>query len=147
MAAAALPREFGYVAVVVVLYSLLNFWMAAQVIRARKRYKVSYPALYALESENKDAMLFNCIQRGHQNSLELMPLFFVTLLLGGIQHPVLAAALGALYTVSRFFYFRGYSTGIPENRNKLGGFYFLALVGLILCTASLGIRLLIRGVL
>lgn len=59
-------------------------------------------------------------QRGHQNSLEMMPLFFVTLVLGGLQHPVVAAALGAFYTVARFFYFKGYSTGVPENRLKLG---------------------------
>jgi hypothetical protein len=26
------------------------------------RYKVFYPALYASESENKDANLFNCVQ-------------------------------------------------------------------------------------
>ncbi|MQL81706.1 hypothetical protein Taro_014157 [Colocasia esculenta] len=142
--AAVLPREYGYVVLVLVLYSFLNFWMAAQVGRARKRYKVFYPTMYALESENKEAKLFNCVQRGHQNSLELMPLFFVTLLLGGLQHPVLAAALGAFYTVARFLYFKGYSTGEPANRLKLGGLNFPALLGLILCTASLGVHLLIR---
>ena len=26
------------------------------------RYKVSYPTMYAIESENKDAKLFNCVQ-------------------------------------------------------------------------------------
>ncbi|XP_078441038.1 uncharacterized protein LOC144711018 [Wolffia australiana] len=145
--APALPREFGYVALVVFLYALLNFWMAIQVGRARKRYKVQYPNLYALESENKDAKLFNCIQRGHQNSIEAMPVFLTTLVLGGLQHPVLAASLGVVYTIARFFYFSGYSTGVPENRNKIGGLNFLALVGLLLCTASLGIRLLIDGVL
>lgn len=30
--------------------------------RLHLRYKVFYPTLYALESENKDAKLFNCIQ-------------------------------------------------------------------------------------
>uniref|UniRef100_A0A1D1XL86 Glutathione S-transferase 3, mitochondrial n=1 Tax=Anthurium amnicola TaxID=1678845 RepID=A0A1D1XL86_9ARAE len=144
VAAAVLPREYGYVVLVIVLYAFLNFWMAAQVGRARKKYKVFYPTLYATESENKDAKLFNCIQRGHQNSLEVMPLFFVTMVLGGLQHPMLAASLGAVYTVARYFYFKGYSTGVPENRLKLGGFNLLALMGLILCTASLGIHLLIR---
>lgn len=76
--------------------------------------------MYAAESENKDAKLFNCVQRGHQHSLETVPLFFATLLVGGFQHPVLAAGLGLLYTVGRFFYFKGYSTGNPDNRMKLG---------------------------
>ena len=60
------------------------------------------------------------MQRGHQNSLENMPLFFVTVLLGGLQHPVIAAALGVMYTLARFFYFKGYATGVPDNRLKIG---------------------------
>jgi glutathione S-transferase len=55
-----------------------------------------------------------------------MPLFFVMLLLGGLQHPVVAAGLGALYTVARFFYFTGYATGVPANRMKIGCVFFLA---------------------
>ncbi|WOL02582.1 microsomal glutathione S-transferase 3 [Canna indica] len=147
-----IPAEYGYVVVVLVLYIFFNIWMAFQVGKARREYKVFYPTLYAVESENKDAKLFNCVQvlfipqlndwklpsvarsdalkyfifccwlwqRGHQNSLESMPVFFTTLLVGGLQHPVIAAGLGALYTVARFFYFKGYSTGVPENRLKIG---------------------------
>ncbi|KQK13598.1 microsomal glutathione S-transferase 3 [Brachypodium distachyon] len=139
-----LTKEYGFVVLVVVAYAFLNFWMAFQVGKARRKYKVAYPTLYAVESENKDAKLFNCVQRGHQNSLEMMPMFFVMVLLGGLQHPVVAAGLGALYTVARFFYFKGYATGVPDNRLKLGGFNFLAIIGLILCTASFGINLVIR---
>lgn len=102
-----------------------------------------YPTMYAIESENKDAKLFNCVQvctkhidhllsllirvkscdemqRGHQNSLELMPMVLILLILGGIRHPVIAASLGAAYTVTRCFYFTGYSTGHPKNRLKIG---------------------------
>ncbi|KAF8008106.1 hypothetical protein BT93_K1938 [Corymbia citriodora subsp. variegata] len=57
-----LPKEYGYVALVLVFYCFLNFWMAAQVGMARKKYKVFYPTLYASESDNKDAKLFNCVQ-------------------------------------------------------------------------------------
>lgn len=90
-----LPTEYGYVALVLVFYCFLNFWMGFQVGAARKkyflfffnyfltifytntifcsemnlipissvdRYKVPYPTLYAVESENKDAKLFNCVQ-------------------------------------------------------------------------------------
>ncbi|CAN6303801.1 unnamed protein product [Urochloa humidicola] len=140
-----LPREYGYVVLVLVAYAFLNFWMSFQVGKARKKYKVFYPTLYAVESENKDAKLFNCVQRGHQNSLETMPLFFAVLLLGGLRHPAAAAVLSALYTVARFFYFKGYATGDPRNRYKIGvRLSALAGVGLIGCTASFGINLVVR---
>lgn len=95
-----LTKEYGFVVLVVVAYAFLNFWMAFQVGKARRkyvapnplsfvsagsslpcpllcledlmgfrgplaavfRYKVAYPTLYAVESENKDAKLFNCVQ-------------------------------------------------------------------------------------
>ncbi|KAF8389605.1 hypothetical protein HHK36_024124 [Tetracentron sinense] len=138
-----LPREFGYVVLVLVLYSFLNFWMTFQVGKARKKYKVFYPTLYALESENKDAKLFNCVQRGHQNSLEMMPMFFAMLVLGGLHRPLIAAGLGTVYTVARYFYFTGYATGDPQNRLKIGRFSFLAIMGLMICTTSFGINLIL----
>ncbi|CAN6465968.1 unnamed protein product [Victoria cruziana] len=118
--AVEIPKEYGYVVLVLAIYSLFNFWMAFQVGMARKRYKVPYPTLYAIESENKDAKLFNCVQRGHQNSLEVMPIFFVLLLLGGARHPLVASGLGIVYIVARYFYFTGYSTGDPAKRLTLG---------------------------
>lgn len=36
-AMAVLPREYGYVMLVMVLYAFLNFWMAFQVSKARRR--------------------------------------------------------------------------------------------------------------
>ncbi|XP_077236108.1 uncharacterized protein LOC143877773 [Tasmannia lanceolata] len=137
------PKEYGYVVWVFILYGFLNFWMAFQVGKARKKYKVFFPNLYALESENKDAKLFNCVQRGHQNSLEMMPFFFGVLLLGGIQHPLISAASGLVYVVFRYFYFTGYATGVPDNRLTMGKFYSLGLLGLLGCTVSFAIHLLL----
>ncbi|KAF6171426.1 hypothetical protein GIB67_009567 [Kingdonia uniflora] len=114
------PKEFGFVVLVLVFYSLFNMWMAFKVGKARKKYNVFYPILYALESNNKDAKLFNCVQREHQNSLEMMPNFYALLVLGGLKHPEVSAGLGLVYTVGRYFYFKGYSTGDPNNRMKLG---------------------------
>lgn len=138
-----LPKEYGYVVLVLVFYCFLNFWMSFQVAKARKKYKVFYPTLYAIESENKDAKLFNCVQRGHQNSLEMMPMFFVLLILGGIKHPNICASLGLVYAISRFFYFKHYATGVPEKRLTIGKYGFLAMFGLIFCTISFGIHLII----
>lgn len=133
-----LVAGYGWVLVVLVINLLLNQWMGLQVGKARKQYKVFYPTMYAVESENKDAKLFNCVQRGHQNFLEFMPTFLVLLLLGGLQYPVVAAVLGAVYNVGRVQYFTGYSTGQPAARYATGGrFHGLALAGLLVCTIAL----------
>lgn len=136
------PSEYGYVVLVIVLYSILNIWMAFQVGKARKKYKVYYPTMYATESENKDAKLFNCVQRGHQNSLEQMPVFFTLMILGGIKHPCISAVLGVVYVISRYFYFTGYATGEPGNRLSLGKYGFIASGLLMLCSISSGISLI-----
>jgi hypothetical protein len=80
-----LVEGYGWVVIVLILHLLENMWMAWQVGNARKRYKVFYPTMYALESENSQAKLFNCVQRGHQNNLELMPTFISLLLVAGLQ--------------------------------------------------------------
>ncbi|CAA0813414.1 microsomal glutathione s-transferase- putative [Striga hermonthica] len=137
-----LPKEYGYVVLVLVFYAFLNIWMGFQVGKARKKYDVHYPTLYAIEAENKNAKLFNCVQRGHQNSLEMMPMFFMLMILGGIRHPLIAASLGVIYSVARFFYFKGYATGDPKNRLSIGKYSFLSAFGLTLCTISFGVHLL-----
>ncbi|EOA18883.1 hypothetical protein CARUB_v10007513mg [Capsella rubella] len=136
-----LPNEYGYVVIVVVFYCFLNLWMGFQ---SAELARVFYPTLYAIESENKGAKLFNCVQRGHQNSLEMMPMYFLLMILGGMKHPCICAGLGLLYNVSRFFYFKGYSTGDPKNRLTIGKYGFLAMLGLTVCTISFAITLL-RG--
>ncbi|VVA94180.1 unnamed protein product [Arabis nemorensis] len=142
IAAEFLPKEYGYVVLVLVFYCFLNLWMGAQVGGARKRYNVPYPTLYAIESENKDAKLFNCVQRGHQNSLENMPMYFILMILGGMKHPCICTVLGLLYNVTRYFYFKGYSTGDPMKRLTIGKYGFLGLFGLMICTISFGVTLI-----
>lgn len=140
-----LPKEYGYVVAVFVAYSIMNFWMAMSVGKARKKYNVLYPAMYAVESENKNAKLFNCVQRGHQNSLEMMPTFFATLLLSGIHHPLIASTLGSLYTIGRFFYFKNYSLGEPSKRFAgIAAVSFPSMMALIVCSGSLAVHLFKR---
>lgn len=61
-----------------------------------------------------------CLQRGHQNSLETLPIFFVLMVVGGLKHPLICSGLGLGYTISRFFYFTGYSSGDPKGRLPIG---------------------------
>ncbi|KAD7478546.1 hypothetical protein E3N88_01682 [Mikania micrantha] len=64
--------------------------------------------------------LYMQIQRGHQNSLESLPIFFVMMVVGGLKHPLICTGLGLGYTVTRFFYFTGYSSGDPNGRLPIG---------------------------
>lgn len=135
--------NFGWVVLVVALYCCINVWMMIQVVKARKRYNVPFPILYAVESENKNAKYFNCVQRGHQNSLEFMPVFFILVVLSGLQFPRVAASLGLLYCLGRFLYFKGYSTGEPDNRLNYGKYNFAALLGLLVCSVAAGVNFLL----
>ncbi|KAG0617874.1 hypothetical protein M758_4G022400 [Ceratodon purpureus] len=128
---------YRWVLTALVANIFLMQWMGLQVGKARRKYRVSYPIMYADESENKDAKTFNCVQRGHQNCLEFMAQFLALLLLGGLQYPRVAAFLGAAYTVCRLQYFRGYSTGNAVARYSAGGgFHWFAFFGLLLCTIA-----------
>ena len=50
---------------------------------------------------------FNCYQRAHQNTLENFPFMLITLMAGGVRHPVVAAAAGMAWIVARVFYSLG----------------------------------------
>jgi hypothetical protein len=56
---------------------------------------MQYPQMYATSTDcngnTKDITTYNCIQRAHQNSLELYSQFVAMLLLAGIFRPVAAA--------------------------------------------------------
>ncbi|KAK8918688.1 hypothetical protein KSP39_PZI022062 [Platanthera zijinensis] len=73
-----------------------------------------------------------------------MLVFFALLLLGGIQYPLFATIFRLFYAMTRFFYFKGYTSGVPENHLKIGGYNFPGLSGLIICSALFGINLLLR---
>merc|ERR1711962_1891490 len=127
---------YGAVILVFVASTVLMEWLFYNVYTARKTYDVKYPAMYGDTHH-----LFNCIQRAHQNTLEVYPLFLSSLFVTGVNAPVVAAAAGAVWIVSRVVYAKGYYTGHPEKRHY-GLFGNLALlVNVALCT-SLAVSLL-----
>ena len=70
-----LPSNYGLVAIVLVFNVYILMYLGFQVGNARNKYGVKYPTMYAdvNHSKNKkNANIFNCIQRAHQNSLERM---------------------------------------------------------------------------
>lgn len=69
MASVTLSKEHGYVLAVATSVPFILQWMAFKVGGARKAAGIAYPTMYASEAEVKDkkeALIFNCTQRGHQ---------------------------------------------------------------------------------
>ncbi|GJP70871.1 hypothetical protein CLOP_g1765 [Closterium sp. NIES-67] len=135
-----LSQGHGTVLLVAAATVVLNFWMSAGVMSARKKYNVQYPLLYASES-HKNAKEFNCVQRAHQNSLEVLPLFLVFLLTSGVPYPWTSTVLGVIFLLGRIGYFLGYSTGRPEARYN-GGFWMIGFLGLVVTTIVVALRAL-----
>eukprot|EP00755_Sulcionema_specki_P032318 Sspe_Gene.2178::Locus_718_Transcript_1_1_Confidence_1.000_Length_659::g.2178::m.2178/K00799/GST, gst; glutathione S-transferase len=104
---------------------------------ARKQYKVDLPKMYA-EGDSKDAKLFNCIQRGHQQALETYPQFLALSLIAGLRHPVFSTLCGLAWCIARVKWAAGYATGDPEARYSSfwGAYIWYALIGALTASFS-----------
>ncbi|KAI8995290.1 membrane-associated proteins in eicosanoid and glutathione metabolism [Trametes punicea] len=144
-----LPKEYAYPAAAVVSTFYLLFWQSTRVARARRRAGIEYPQVYAEKAEvatNKEAHVFNCTQRAHQNTLEVAPIIIGSTLIAGFSYPVAAAALCGAWTISRIVYSIGYSTGDPKKRNLGGAGIFGSLSMLTLIgTSTASVVSLIRS--
>ncbi|KAG8588160.1 hypothetical protein GDO81_005895 [Engystomops pustulosus] len=69
-------------------------------------FSLQYPQMYS-DKEN----VFNCIQRAHQNTLEVYPSWLILQLIAGFAFPLSASVLGVIWVTSRFSYAHGYYTG------------------------------------
>eukprot|EP00164_Ancoracysta_twista_P000002 GFYU01000004.1.p1 GENE.GFYU01000004.1~~GFYU01000004.1.p1 ORF type:complete len:164 (-),score=52.25 GFYU01000004.1:124-558(-) len=119
MVAIEIQKDFGLVILAIGASWFVNFYQTFLVIKARKKYNVTYPDLYAPES-HKNAKEFNSVQRGHQQSLESWGPVMILAILNGLVYPRAAAALYATYSVGKAIYANGYASGGPSGRS-LGG--------------------------
>ncbi|KAL5967058.1 Microsomal glutathione S-transferase 3 [Taenia solium] len=129
---AFLPRYYGGVVLVGVGSFAMHMFLAMRVIKARKDFNFPCPNMYHPSNDE-----FNCIQRAHQNYLEVMPMFLMGLFVGGLYCPVGATILGTTYLIGRIFYYKGYTSGVPSNRKK-GVFGLVAFMALMAINAVFG---------
>uniref|UniRef100_A0A7R9VS57 Microsomal glutathione S-transferase 3 n=1 Tax=Pseudictyota dubia TaxID=2749911 RepID=A0A7R9VS57_9STRA len=122
------PSEYGYVVIGCVLGpSILSFMMGGPVMKARKKYNVQYPNLYATPGFHKNADEFNRVQRGHQAVLESLPSFVSMSLVAGVAYPITIAANGLLFCVGSWLFQKGYgdlNLDVKDARYKKGGMLF-----------------------
>ncbi|KAG1950521.1 microsomal glutathione S-transferase 3b [Pimephales promelas] len=131
-----LPANFGY-AIFTYIYSFVMLsYLGLKVGAARKKYKIKYPSMY---SDNEP--VFNCIQRAHQNTLEVYPQWLVFQTIAALEYPLVASVLGVIWVTSRFSYAWGYYTGDPVKRMR-GAYGYIGLLGVILLSISVALKLL-----
>ncbi|CAG9464073.1 unnamed protein product [Pedinophyceae sp. YPF-701] len=129
--------EYGYVVSTVGAAAIALQYMAVKVALARRAAGVEYPAMYA-DGTDEASNVFNCTQRGHQNTLEGYPMFIASVLVMGLRFPVPAAILSAIYLVARIGYFEAYSTGEPRKRAPWFGACSIANLGAAVGTIAAG---------
>ncbi|XP_028994318.1 microsomal glutathione S-transferase 3b [Betta splendens] len=131
-----LPANFGYV-IVTYLYSwVVLMYLSVKVVRARKKFNVEYPTMYS----DKD-QVFNCIQRAHQNTLEVYPQWILFQTIAALVYPLSASVLGAIWVTSRLSYAWGYYTGDPAKRMN-GAYGYIGFFGVIILSISVALQLL-----
>ncbi|TMW56476.1 hypothetical protein Poli38472_006486 [Pythium oligandrum] len=135
-----LEKEHGYLLLVVVLLFIVNMWAGLKVGKARKLYDVPYPEMYA-DKSNKNAKIFNCVQRAHQNMLESIPLFLTCLFTSAIYRPQAAAIIGFIRVLGFVAYIQGYATGDPAKRYR-GSFGNVVNLGTVILTLEAALKLL-----
>eukprot|EP00542_Grammatophora_oceanica_P011180 CAMPEP_0194028224 /NCGR_PEP_ID=MMETSP0009_2-20130614/2257_1 /TAXON_ID=210454 /ORGANISM="Grammatophora oceanica, Strain CCMP 410" /LENGTH=151 /DNA_ID=CAMNT_0038667557 /DNA_START=69 /DNA_END=524 /DNA_ORIENTATION=+ len=128
------PDAYGYVILgCAVLPVFTNLYMGGPVMKARSKFKVPYPNLYATPGYHKQADEFNRVQRGHQNMFEMITSFTALSLLGGIKHPIVTAVGGVFFCVGSVLFQIGYADtalDVKTARYKKGG--MLKWIGLFL---------------
>ncbi|KAK0532283.1 hypothetical protein OC834_002669 [Tilletia horrida] len=127
------PPAYGWVGLSAFGAVLISSWQTVLVGAARKAAGIKYPQLYAEKAEaekSRAAHVFNCTQRAHANTLEVLPSYIISTLIAGLKAPRAASLLGATWLLSRILYTRGYTTGDPRKREPGAIPGFVALLGL-----------------
>lgn len=127
MATLTVPSTYGYtILTCAVLPAITSTVMGGMVMSARKKFNVPYPNLYATPGFHKQADEFNRAQRGHQSMFEVMTSFTALALLGGMKHPITAAATGLFFCLGNVLFLMGYadtSLAVESARYKKGGIF------------------------
>ena len=112
-----------------ILLALLEFIVFVMAVgKARATYAVPAPATSGHE-------VFERYFRVQMNTLEQLVVFVPAILLfGAYVHPLIAAALGLVFVIGRWLYFRGY---VKDPKKREMGFILSAVPNVILLLGGL----------
>jgi glutathione S-transferase len=115
-------HRFGILGLGVFAIANVNSFLGGSVVLARIEHNVKLPNLYADSSKGDEtkAILFNCVQRGHQNFLETFPLLILSVLFTAFiaDRPNIAGFMLLVVSISRVIYAIGYKSNITS---RMGG--------------------------
>ncbi|KAF9545168.1 hypothetical protein CPC08DRAFT_716291 [Agrocybe pediades] len=114
-----LPDGINYVALPLIAPMYMLVWLYIMVGKHRKLSGIKYPQMYAEQAQvekSREALLFNCAQRCHQNTLETLPTIYVPALICATTYPRGAAVGVSLWCIGRVAYILGYMSGDPAKR-------------------------------
>ncbi|MBN3306379.1 MGST3 transferase, partial [Amia calva] len=131
-----LPAHFAYVILTFFYSWIMLSYLGVKVGQGRKKYGVKYPTMYSDKEQ-----VFNCIQRAHQNTLEVYPQWLIFQVIAGLAYPVVASVLGVIWVTSRFSYAWGYYTGDPQKRMN-GAYGYIGYLGVILLSLATAFQML-----
>jgi glutathione S-transferase len=143
-----IPDGAQYVAASILSTVFLTTVQGGIVGSYRKAAGIKYPRAYAEKAEmeaNRAALQFNCAQRAHQNTLEVLPTVLTTTLLTALQWPTFAASALGVWSAARVLYTLGYVTGDPDKRNTRGGFMGSISMLSLICSASYSVFKLVTA--
>lgn len=95
-----------------------NNFVSLSIFFFRFVHFVVFSTIFATEGTSKNARAFNCVQRSHQQILETLPGYFITVLVSGLEYPVATFVFASLWLYSRSVWVVGYSdsSGDPALR-------------------------------
>ncbi|OEH76587.1 mapeg family protein [Cyclospora cayetanensis] len=137
-----LEPGFGWVLLVLILAVVLQLFFALNVTRARIRFGVQPPDVYAIKGvtgrggtfsdDAADSTLLRLSAKECDHSVEMYTIFIPMLLTGGLGFPLTSALGGLVFLLGTFVYALGYYTGEATNR-RWGAFQ---VVGLVICLSK-----------
>lgn len=142
-----IPDKYGLVLLTCgALPAVTNLVLSGSVMKARKKYNVGYPNLYATPGYHDKADDFNRVQRGHQHMFESISDFRTNALIAGLKYPTVVTVCGIVYSLGNYLYMVGYSDtklDVKTARLKKGGpIHLLANLVVLGCSVSTAISLL-----
>jgi len=144
------PQGFSYVAASLLSIAVLLQWQAGSINYYRKEANIPYPQTFAEKAEmqaSKEALIFNCAQRAHYNTVENVPIIVICTLVTALRHPIYAASACGLFTVGRILYTIGYLSGEPRNRHARGGWLgIVAIAAMFLGTIYTTGSMILEGI-